>query len=293
MNELASLPTNEPLPMHTNTRRACDDCRIRKVKCIPTVSSCESCEKRRVSCTFDNPILKRGPKPRSKDEQGDTKSAMMSRLPALPLPEPGLNLSFQKKIKLEDETVTVIQPPSIVSAVVSTNIPFPVKADEYGSLNVAIDAQGRKTAHFYLAVKEPTQPIRYTPVSSTSLVNHPLSYITANTCQTHPVLGLLTSQQIYITIIFFTYVYPLHPTLNLSDFDQQLRKSMTTSLLFLLNCICAVACPYGSSAKARFDKTQFFYKALEIHYHNEEPENHHNWAYGHELLSTLKPQPDS
>lgn len=293
-------PTNS-IPMNANTHRACDDCRTRKVKCKPTASSCEACEKRMVSCTFVNPILKRGPKPRGRDgEQSGEESNIHD------MGFPGVNIIpsskgmaaarfSTKKIKVEvshpSEELPITPDASGMTPPVGS--PIIVKSDDYGSLSVGVDAKGKKIAHFYLCIREESQPIRYTPVSSTSLLDHPLAFLSVDTCQTHQVLGLLTSQQIYITIIFFTCVYPSHPSLDLASFEQQLRQPMTTSLLFLLNCICAVACPYGSNSKARFDKTQFYHKALEIHYHNEEPEVHPNWAYGHLLLKILKPKSNS
>lgn len=289
------------LPLSANPHRACDDCRTRKVKCKPTATSCESCEKRMASCTFVNPILKRGPKPRGREGEQTSEESNIHDMGF-----PGINIisaskSFPtgrppvKKPKVEvpppSEELPITPDASGMTPPVGS--PIIVKSDEYGSLSVGLDPKGKKIAHFYLCIREESQPIRYTPVSSTSLGDHPLSFLSADTCQTHQVLGLLTSQQIYITIIFFTFVYPSHPSLDLAVFEQQLRLPMTTSLLFLLNCICAVACPYGSNSKARFDKTQFYHKALEIHYHNEEPEVHPNWSYGHLLLKLLKPKSNS
>ncbi|KAI0244430.1 hypothetical protein L0F63_002548, partial [Massospora cicadina] len=302
MSELIALPSQNSSPaMNPNTHRACDDCRTRKVKCKPTATSCEACEKRMVPCTFVNPILKRGPKPRGRDgEQGNEESLIHDmRFPGTSIisaPKSVLNGRPQAKkarveVPLPSEELPITPDANGLTPPVGS--PLIVKSDEYGSLSVGLDSKGRKMAHFYLCIREEPHAIKYTPVSSTSLHNHPLAFLSSDTCQTHQVLGLLTSQQIYITIIFFTYVYPSYPSLDLVSFEQQLRQPMTTSFLFLLNCICAVACPYGSNNKARFDKTQFYHKALEIHYHHEEPETHPNWAYGHLLLKILKPKSNS
>jgi len=163
-----------------------------------------------------------------------------------------------------------------------------IKTDNYGSLTFQFVENGTKVAHFAISAGD-AHPLYYTPVSYTSLRNHPLSDLTSDSCSSHEVLSLLTSQQIYLTIVFFAHVYPLHPSLDVYDFKQQLLYPVSTSLLFLLNCICATACKYGSNTKVRFDKTMFYFKALEIHYFNEEETKHPNWQYGHILLKDMNP----
>ncbi|KAJ9080404.1 hypothetical protein DSO57_1025427 [Entomophthora muscae] len=278
--------------MNNQGNRACDECRSRKIKCKPTPTSCEACDKKQTTCTFANPIMKRGPKPRTKSAERLPESLNVNdlSLPGITIIPPAPRSVLQPAIHLSTKATTALAtengsdkshlPPAInVSA---------VKSDNFGCLSIALDPKGRKVANYYLCIQETPEGNHYSHVSTTSLVNHPLSYLDAKSCTTYQVLGLLTSQQIYITIVFFAHVYPHYPSLDLADFNKQLKLPMTTSLLFLLNCICAVACPYGSTDKARFDKTQFYYKALEINYYCEEPQISPNWSYGHTLLKLSK-----
>ncbi|KAJ9064942.1 hypothetical protein DSO57_1025092 [Entomophthora muscae] len=45
--------------------RACDQCRARKVKCLPEGLACKPCQFRKICCTTKDPIQKRGPKLRN------------------------------------------------------------------------------------------------------------------------------------------------------------------------------------------------------------------------------------
>jgi len=47
--------------------RACDECRKRKTKCIGLGHHCQTCIAKKVSCTFNFPSCKRGPKPKIRD----------------------------------------------------------------------------------------------------------------------------------------------------------------------------------------------------------------------------------
>ncbi|KAI0244024.1 hypothetical protein L0F63_003490, partial [Massospora cicadina] len=267
---------------------ACDECRSRKIRCKVTSTSCVACDKKRAMCKFDNPILKRGPKPRniSAEKVQEPLSLPDSAFPGMPNLPSMAQASLQPKNPSEAVVNSAEEGAEALGLIPPINV-VTVKADGHGCLNIATDSKGRKVAHYYICIPL-GQSNHYSPVSLTSLVNHPLSYLDANSCMTHQVFGLLTSQQIYITIIFFSHIYPHYPTLDLNSFNRQLMEPITTSLLFLLNCICAVACPYSSNSKARFDKSQFYYKALEINYYYEDKQLHPNWAYGHMLLKLSK-----
>lgn len=277
--------------MNSQGNRACDECRTRKIKCKPTTISCEACDKKQSPCTFANPVLKRGPKPRTKSMERASENFGVNTLTLSGIVPPAPRTVLQPALQQPMKPATVAalssesdpaKPGSSVLDVVTA------KRDNFGCLNIVTDSSGRKMANYYLCIHDPIEGNQYCHVSSTSLVKHPLAFLDADSCSTYQVLGLLTSQQIYITIIFFAKVYPHYPSLDLVDFTKQLKLPMTTSLLFLLNCICAVACPYGNNDKARFDKTEFYYKSLEINYYCEEPQISNNWSYGHILLKLSK-----
>lgn len=277
------IKQNESSP---SSRRACDDCRSRKIKCIFKENICESCERRKLACTFDKKAPKKAPK---KESATDSNTQLLS------VKFENSNNTINSSQTAVDRTSAWVEQASAEltlfsdSSIRTSESPFVIKTDAYGSLNVMFDSEGNKIAHFSICTQE-SLPLRYTHASSTSLVNHPLEDLTAESCQTHEVLGLLTSQQIYLTIVFFAYVYPKNPTLDVANFKQQLMFPLSNSLLFLLNCICAIACSYGSNSKVRFDKTMFYFKALETHYYSEDSGKHPNWVYGHSLLKELNPK---
>lgn len=279
--------------MNSQGNRACDECRSRKIKCKPTSTSCEACDKKQTTCTFANPILKRGPKPRTKsmERASENFNANDLTLSGINIFPPGPRTVLQPALQQPMKSEAVVAMSSEIDTAKSGSSILKVatvKKDNFGCLNIATDSTGKKVANYYICIHNPAEGNQYSHVSTTSLAKHPLAYLDADSCSTYQVLGLLTSQQIYITIMFFTKVFPHYPSLDVVDFNKQLKLPMTTSLLFLLNCICAVACPYGSNDKARFDKTQFYYKALEINYYCEEPQISNNWSYGHILLKLSK-----
>ncbi|KAJ9088631.1 hypothetical protein DSO57_1021111 [Entomophthora muscae] len=53
-----------------NQPRSCDQCRKRKIKCDFAKPRCQTCIRRDKACSYDDPVRKRGPKPRQLEEPG-------------------------------------------------------------------------------------------------------------------------------------------------------------------------------------------------------------------------------
>ncbi|KXN66624.1 hypothetical protein CONCODRAFT_80441 [Conidiobolus coronatus NRRL 28638] len=288
--------------------RACDECRFRKIRCNNITGTCESCAKKNLPCTYRNPVMKRGPKVKNPQANGNhsAKKAAIS-VDALEAFATSHNSSLLRSApkarpispQRSSRQNTSPYPP------ITSSIPPPapgfnnsptlqshmmVKSDSFGCLNVHIDPSGFKAAEFYLReTPDPFLPHKHTLVATTSLENHPLAFIDASACDSYRILKIMTSQQIYILLVFFGKLAPKFPKFNVSSFVKQLKGQMTPPLLFLLNAVCAVACKEASNSRAHFDFTQFHYKALEVYYYYGQDQSHENWAQGHSILKTLAP----
>lgn len=293
--------TDELLPDARNVNRSCDQCRRRKIKCDFLKPQCSTCDRRNKICTYDDPVRKRGPKPKglnelnSKDiesQQGEIDDSpdscnFSTSLPSKAMPIP-IKISYAEDVEPTCNLYPACSPNSFSASDLCpsyfNSLFISPGSSPNTSINIAFSDLSLNSPSFspsdlesnlenieYLNLNQPSpKDLDFNTDLNLSMDAFSGTFDThlpdSNNMFSNEVesISRLTELETFLLSVYYHSVHPLFPMV---DYDTILPLlpfvDQDMSIRFLINCMCATAAASSPEAHIGEHLHTFYSLALD------------------------------